>query len=499
LSTPPAKKPATTRKRVAKALPTPKPQVVSTQLAKAGYASGFGFLLGQSQEEDKRQELEVYKLCYKRSWAVNTCIDKIAHACSKRWMVEGVDGDLPDNQREIVEGFLSNPNDKDTFDSLLRRIVTSVLVYGFVVCVVESDAQPGQLAKAMATTFDRLGTPEVLEPFSQELQDLVGEQLSPLAVPKSITVLPSWQMTFKVDKATGAVTEYIRDREGAKTLYAPDQVLHIVHPNSEEDDCTGHSVITPIAQMANIDALIDRRTAAILADDTSIDGIFTVPDCDEESMRNFHAGIASQYRDNGNEAGASRFVTVNEGTTYADISKSKEGQYLKQKQWARDQIALSLGVPLSVLGVSEGTSMNGAGSDNHLRNFIENTVRPLAVYVEAQINKNLISRFNQVGINALVKLNLEDADDQNALEQTWNLAVGNGTMTRNEVRELRHMESLGPDGDVPSVTIGAAVVPLAQIAEPPPPPPAPPVMPTEPIEAAVAKAREAIRELRKAL
>lgn len=205
-----------------------------------------------------------------------------------------------------------------------------------------------------------------------------------------------------------------------------------------------------------------KRQKSILEDDTSIDSLFVLAETDEENARAVAAGISTQYRQNGIAEGAQRFLVTTSAVQYQDISKSKDGDYLSLKQWVRDEICLALGVPLTVLDVTQGASLNGAGSDNHLRKFVENTVRPFAVYIEAQLNKQLLSRWNAAGVNVLLKLVLEDTDDQTALEQTWDLCIRNGTMTPNEVRALRHMDPV-QGGDTAFVTVGAAATPLDQL------------------------------------
>jgi len=93
----------------------------------------------------------------------------------------------------------------------------------------------------------------------------------------------------------------------------------------------------------------------------------------------------------------------------------------------------------------------------------------------------------------------------------YNLAVNNGTLTRNEKRKKMGLEPV-PNGDVITVTAGAVVSTLDTIINPPAVPPPPPVlhapMPpqghlTAPEEAQkailVQDARNALKALRKAM
>jgi hypothetical protein len=99
-----------------------------------------------------------------------------------------------------------------------------------------------------------------------------------------------------------------------------------------------------------------------------------------------------------------------------------------------------LGIPLAVLGNTEGSALTGSGGSQTYRAFIENTCRPLARHIQADLNAQIIEPYKQLGIhNIMLRLVLEDTTDNQAQEDLYNTAVENGTLTVNEVRAKRGM------------------------------------------------------------
>ncbi len=155
---------------------------------------------------------------------------------------------------------------------------------------------------------------------------------------------------------------------------------------------------------------------------------------------------------------------------------------------------MGLGVPLSVLGSTDGTSLNGAGSGQHYRAFIENTVRPLARHIQADLNTIIVEPFTQLGVNnVLLRFVLEDTADSQALEELWNVGLTNGTRTVSEVRKLRGDEPYAGYGDEAFLLTKDGPILIKDIGKDP-------VLPTPAqTQEAVAKAQAALRDLRKVI
>jgi HK97 family phage portal protein len=254
-----------------------------------------------------------------------------------------------------------------------------------------------------------------------------------------------------------------------------------------------------------IDRYIDIRQKNKLASDNSLDTLVTVENATKGVVEAIGRELQTKY---GGPNGIRIFVG-DQSIQFNDISKTKDGDFLNEKKLVRDSICLSLGVPLGVLGVTDGVAGKGSGADDHQRNFIENTVRPLVQYVEASFNRHILSMFTNIGIDYVCKFILEDTDDAGPIEQMYDLAVRNGTLTPNEKRAFMNLPRYEGYGDVALVTAGGTATPLPQLENPPPPPApivaAPPTAPVDEDEQekklskATADARRSLRELRKAM
>ena len=135
------------------------------------------------------------------------------------------------------------------------------------------------------------------------------------------------------------------------------------------------------------------------------------------TSRAFYETIATQYRG----VKAEGAFMVNSGVKVEKLDDTNDDDFLKLREMHKEEIAMGLGVPLSVLGSTDGTSLNGAGSGQHYRTFIESTVRPLARHIEAVLNALIVEPYEQLGAhNVLLRIVLEDTQDSQALEDLYN-------------------------------------------------------------------------------
>ena len=434
-----------------------------TTLGSIDFAPSRGNYLLSPQFENKREEFGVYWAAYLTSPWVRKCVDLRAQAASKIYRLVPVDGGLADaNEIEPIEAFLNQPNPVDSLETLAFKINRDLILFG--VCFVEM-----QTAEADASVVRSLVT-KALTPFSgvvsnidQEIEDTVGEIVQD-GLPTYLRVLPAQQMEVITDKR-GNPTQYVQWTDnGERIHFSPDEVLHILHPHSQSPTY-GESPMKALARVVAIDSMIDLRQLKILQNDNTIDTIFSVPESSTEEIKKFYEELMNRYRGAGSTG---RFLVTTNEVKIEDISKSKDGDFLKQGEDNRDTIAMVLGVPLSMLGVVDGTAGKGSGSDQHARNFSENTIRPFAIHIENIFNRNVIARWGSVGLDYRLEFVIEDADDDADLETMWNTAINNGSLTINEVRLKRGQGPIA-GGDIAYKVSGATIISLENLSDTPSP------------------------------
>ena len=476
-----------------KAKPVVKPRLASFA-SNNDVVSRGSYLLAQKYD-NRRQESQVYLDAYLHGPWVKPCVDMIARSASKNWRLVPAD-----NKNELVDpvavapilDFLNAPNDIDTWASLSAKIVRDMIVQGSCMLYIGRSAVD-KTAVTDAVTKAFLPYANGITNIDQEIQDVVGE-VAIDGLPVWLKVLPFQQMEVIPD-SDGRIVEYQQwTIDGRRIRFQPAEIIHIFHPLSSSSTY-GDSVLTPLVQIITTDALIDRRQKKILQGDIVLDALFTLPDgTNEEDVKRVYEHLNVMYKKNG--ADATFFVSSGD-IKYENVSKSKDGDFLKQGEDNRNTIAMHLGISLSVMGDTTGSSSTyGAGTDNALRNYLENTVRPLTNHIEHFCNRDILAAFGNVGLNYVLEYVLEDADDAADIETMYSIAIANGTMTRNEKRQKLGLDPI-PNGDVITVTAGAVCSTLDTIINPPQPPA--PNAPSADVTKAVEDARSALRVLRKAL
>lgn len=480
--------------------PAPKPKITAFASSNDIVPNRGGSYQVAPQYDNRRQESKVYLDGYLHCPWVRPCVDMIARSGSKQWKL------VPKNPQsttmptsaylqevEPILNFMNAPNDIDTWSSLTAKIIRDMVIQGSCILYLGRSSVDVDAVRATVT--------KAFNPFAagisnldQEIEDVVGE-VAINGIPTWLKVLPFDQMEVVTDN-NGYIIGYVQwTIDGRRINFSPSEIMQIFHPMSSSSTY-GDSLLQPIVTIMTTDALIDRRQKKILQGDIAIDSLFTLPDtANEEETKRIYEQLNTMYRKNGNDA---TFFVSNGDLKYQNVSKAKDGDFLQQGLDNRNSIAMHLGVPISVLGDTTGTaSTYNAGSDNALRSFLENTVRPLTNHIEHHMNREIMAAFGNIGLDYVIEYVLEDADDMSDVEAMYNVAINNGTMTRNEKRMKMGFDPI-PDGDIITVTAGNQCVTLDAIINPPAVVP-PNNNPDVEKALVVQEAREALRALRKSM
>jgi len=479
--------------------------------------------------EQKRMELDALWRSYEKSPWIRKCVKAIAVAISKKAEIvprnpqEQVDEQKADRVLSFLNNLYADPNTPETLEAFIRKTVIAMLVFGHVVCELRTTSGKQNLKQKLTKAIeDKFGPelakaydnsqgfgPMIMPNYAQEIEDAVGAMPED-GIPAYLRILPTQSIEVIAD-VKGNIKQFNQwPQNGKKIIFKPEEILHLIHPDAF-DFSYGESQIASLSLLAAIDRMIDERQKNVLKGDSAIDTLFTLPEGRDtpENIKRLSQELVTKYR--GADA-ALRFLVAPNGVKAEDLTKGKDGEFLSLKQWLREEICLCLGVPLSVVGESSGTAGKGSGADSHLRNFVEGTCRPIAVHIEAAFNRSIMSRFKAEGIDYILKLVLEDADDMTDIIGQLDTQVRAGLLTNNEARKELNLppedggDVLWVDAKSPTRLSDLAAGPIAMNPQGMNPgalaahgdaPPAPAADAKQ--QKAVEKAQAALRDLRKVL
>lgn len=333
-----------------------------------------------------------------------------------------------------LEDFLNAPNPSDSFEELVCSIAVQQLVFG--VCYLEVQRQGLDATQARGIIQKSLGTGTavVAQDFTQELEDLVQAAVVN-GIPTGMQVLPAQQIEVLGDKF-GNVLGFKQTTDDARIInFKPEEVLVLLYPGSM-DKFYGDSPLEPISSVITNDTLISQHQQSKLMNYINCQTIVSLPEnTSDADVERFHEQFMENYAGPQN---AGKSIITPLATKIEHLDTTNEGDYLKLREWYRDTIAHTFGVPLSLLGTNEGSGLNGAGSVQQYRNFVHNTCWSQAMQIQRDVNRYIIEPFEQLGAaNIMLKLKMADLEDNEQQETIWNLGLNNGSLTINEVRKLR--------------------------------------------------------------
>lgn len=141
-----------------------------------------------------------------------------------------------------------------------------------------------------------------------------------------------------------------------------------------------------------------------------------------------------------------------------------DAQFLETRRFQVEEIARWYGVPMHLL--NDLTDANYAVSYEASKNFIEHTIRPIAVMLESQANMRLIADRQQSSIFSKINLNGLLRADPRARAEYYRSMINAGVMSINEIRELEELNSIGSDGDEHYLQVNMAPISsIKKIAE----------------------------------
>jgi HK97 family phage portal protein len=149
----------------------------------------------------------------------------------------------------------------------------------------------------------------------------------------------------------------------------------------------------------------------------------------------------------------------------------EDAQMLETRKFNIEEICRWFRVPPFMIGHTEKSTSWGTGLEQQMIGFLTFALRPYLTRIEQAIKRSLIPAEERDSVFAEFKVDGLLRADSAARWSTYQIAVMNGIMTRNEVRGL---ENLPPHDSADDLTVQSQNVPLGTEPTPQPIPGQPP-------------------------
>lgn len=143
--------------------------------------------------------------------------------------------------------------------------------------------------------------------------------------------------------------------------------------------------------------------------------------------------------------------------------KPSDAQLLESRAFSVEEVCRWFRVDPSMVGHGNKDSNWGTGLEQKLIGFLTFTLRPWLTRIEQAINKSLLSPTDQLRYYAEFSIEGLLRADSAARSAFYSVMVNNGIMTRDEVRRLENLPTMGGNADV--LTVQTAMAPLDSLGQ----------------------------------
>lgn len=191
----------------------------------------------------------------------------------------------------------------------------------------------------------------------------------------------------------------------------------------------------------------DTFAASFFGNGAMIGGIITQksgktlsPEARDELLKSFDEKYAGP-----DKAGKTHYVDGGMEYAAGGAMPLADAQFIDHRRFQIQEVARWYGVPLHLM--QDLTESNYAISYESSKNFVEHTLRPIAVLMEQEANVRLFGQRSQNAIYSRMNLSALMRADPKTRGDWYRAMVNSGVMSINEVRELEELNSIGPLGD----------------------------------------------------
>lgn len=268
--------------------------------------------------------------------------------------------------------------------------------------------------------------------------------------PRSFWLLPPAEVKMTVDTDGYPVYTY-----KTKT-YNHSEILHF--KNFSLDGIKGLSVIEQHKNKIGASLTSSNYHSNTLRNAASPSGVLTHPGIlSPEAKNNIKE---SWIKEHSGEENAGSIVILEEGLKYEqlDMVKPADIEYIQSAKLTALQICSMFGVPAHMVNANDKPTY--ASVEQAAIEFLNYTIRPYLVMMEQTLNKlffpDTTERYFQFNVNALMRTDIKTR------YEAYKIAVSNGWMSVNDIRELEELNTI-KNGDTYFFPLNMS--PINKIAE----------------------------------
>lgn len=229
---------------------------------------------------------------------------------------------------------------------------------------------------------------------------------------------------------------YLYTKEnGGKVPFTQDEILHI--PAFGFDGLRGKSLISLARNAIGLGISAEKYASRVFKHDARPGSVLTHPkELSDNARENLQKSWMSFY---GGSDNAGKVAIIEEGMDFKTIGfPPKDAMFIESQEWTVQQLSRVFRIPPHMLGDVERSTSWGTGIEQQQLGYIAHTLRPWTVRIEQYLNRSLLLE-REKGDYFFSHLfdELLRADTYTRM-QAYALAITNGILTRNEVREAEN-------------------------------------------------------------
>lgn len=289
--------------------------------------------------------------------------------------------------------------------------------------------------------------------------DLLGESfwvfsLNKLRLPGEIWIAPPYRMKVLPDKRNFiAGYEY---QNGTNTIrFNPDEVLYIRVPDPG-NPYRGVGPVQAISADIDIEQFTREWERRFFYNSATPVGILNIPGAEDESLQRFREEWKQNY---GGYMNAHKIAFLNaEDIKYERTGLTqREMDFWRSSKANRDRLLGGLGIPLSVMGISENVNRANAEAGSYV--FASGVIRPRLVRIREKLNEQLVPRF---GKDLILDFDDPVPESREAMVKQNETGVKAGYLTINEARQALGYDPI-PKGDILLIPLNLMPQPIKQV------------------------------------
>lgn len=240
---------------------------------------------------------------------------------------------------------------------------------------------------------------------------------------------------MEIGRKDGERIYLYRNMQGKQIAFTQDQILHI--PAMSFDGLRGYSRIALARNAIALGMAAEKYASRVFQNDARPSVAVKHPNkLDDESHRHLRESWTQAYAGADN---AGKVAILEEGMSLETIGfPPKDAMFIESQSWTVQQLSRVFRIPNHMLGDVERSTSWGSGIEQQEMGYTTHTLRPWTTRIDQHLTSRLLLEqekgeyFFEHNFDALLR-----ADTLTRM-QAYAVAITNGILTRNEVREAEN-------------------------------------------------------------